>query len=136
MRAARLLTAVLLVAACACSRAPAKNEDPVWGALRSGGSALQSPSLAEGHRVFVAYCATCHGDEGRGDGQNASRVAPRPPDLTQSIVRLSIADIRRIVEGGTASVGRTPLCPPHGRTLGPERTDAVVGYLRTLGPKP
>jgi mono/diheme cytochrome c family protein len=122
----------LVLATTACSRPAAPQEDPVPAVIAASGRAYQSPSAAEGRRLFTAYCATCHGDEGRGDGQNASRLAPRPPDLTQAMTRLSFADVRRIVEGGTASLGRTPLCPPHGRTLGAEGVDVLLAHLRSL----
>jgi cytochrome c5 len=125
------LVAVALAAA-ACSRQAQPKEDPVPAVIAASGRAWQSPSAAEGRRVFLAYCATCHGDEGRGDGQNASRLTPRPPDLADAAARLSPAELRRIVVGGTTAVGRTPLCPPHGRTLGAERVDTLLAHLRSL----
>ena len=131
-----LSVALALTAACAaagCSPPPAPRENPVDAAMRASGPALHSPSRAEGHRVFVAYCAPCHGDDGRGDGQNASRLTPRPPDLQAAPGRLSAADIQHIVERGTAAAGRTPLCPPLGRALGADSVEAVVAYVRTLG---
>jgi mono/diheme cytochrome c family protein len=132
-RGAASLALLLALALAACSRPASPKEDPVPAVIAASGAAYQSPSSAEGRRVYLAYCATCHGEDGRGNGQNASRLSPRPPDLTRSLARLSPADIRRIVEGGTASVGRTPLCPPHGRTLGPERVNALLAFLAGRG---
>jgi mono/diheme cytochrome c family protein len=132
---ARVALSVALAVALgssACSRPASPKEDPVPAVVAASGRAYQSPSSAEGRRLFATHCATCHGDEGRGDGQNASRLTPRPPDLTESLRRLSPADVRRIVEGGTGAVGRTPLCPPHGRTLGQEQVGLVLAHLRTL----
>lgn len=38
-------------------------------------------AAAEGRRLFVANCASCHGNEARGDGPLASYLNPRPADL-------------------------------------------------------
>ena len=35
-----------------------------------------------GAQVFSAYCAVCHGPEGKGDGPAAAELVPPPPDLT------------------------------------------------------
>jgi len=124
---------VIAVAAAAsgCSRQSSR-EDPIAIAARSTEQADLGRTAADGRRRFLAYCAPCHGDEGRGDGQNASRLTPRPTDLRGAAARLSAADIRRIVDAGTAATGRSPLCPPLGRTLGAEGVDAVVAYVQTL----
>jgi mono/diheme cytochrome c family protein len=79
--------------------------------------------------VFLQRCATCHGPEGRGDGQNAYTLDPPPPDFQESLAKLSPADRRAVVTGGTAALGRSPTCPPWGRSLSPEDVDAVVAWL-------
>jgi mono/diheme cytochrome c family protein len=89
-----------------------------------------SAQEARGHRVFLQRCATCHGPQGRGDGQNAYNLMPPPPDFQESLAKLPVDVRRRIVEGGTASVGRSSLCPPWGRSLGPDDVDAVLAWLK------
>ena len=131
------LVAVMAAAALAtgtsgCSRPAAPAEDPIAVAARSTEQAGLGRTAADGRRRFLTYCVPCHGDEGRGDGQNASRLTPRPADLRGAAARLSPADIRRIVDAGTAAAGRSPLCPPHGRTLGADGVDAIVAYVQTL----
>ena len=37
----------------------------------------------EGRRLFMTYCASCHGTAGRGDGPVADTLRVRPADLTQ-----------------------------------------------------
>jgi len=39
-------------------------------------------SATSGKMMYLAYCATCHGKEGRGDGPVASALKVPPPDLT------------------------------------------------------
>jgi mono/diheme cytochrome c family protein len=37
--------------------------------------------VAEGHRYFVRYCASCHGTDGLGDGPVAKSLATSPANL-------------------------------------------------------
>ena len=91
---------------------------------------------AQGHRLFVARCATCHGPQGRGDGQNAYNLVPPPPDF-QRVAREAVGrGPPRVIEGGTAALGRSPLCPPNGRTLGPDEVDALVAWLDVASRRP
>ena len=116
--------ATLLIAA-GCHKAP-PGKDALQAAFRD--DALSAPQ-ALGHRIFLQRCATCHGPQGRGDGQNAYNLQPSPPDFQESLARVPVDERRRIIEGGTASVGRSPLCPPWGRSLGPDDVDAVLAWL-------
>lgn len=90
----------------------------------------------EGKRLFAADCATCHGDTGGGDGQNAYNLDPKPPDFETSLSAHPQAYWRQIIQGGTASVSRSPLCPPWGRNLSSSQIDALVAYLETLAKPP
>ncbi len=116
--------------------APA-GKDAVQEAFREDGLTARE---AQGHRVFVQRCATCHGPQGHGDGQNAFNLRPPPPDFRESLARLSVADRRRVIEGGTAALGRSPLCPPWGRSLSPDDVDALLAWLdaaaRPKAPEP
>lgn len=39
-------------------------------------------SATSGKEMYLAYCATCHGKEGKGDGPVAGALKVPPPDLT------------------------------------------------------
>jgi mono/diheme cytochrome c family protein len=90
----------------------------------------------EGKRLFARYCATCHGDAGQGDGQNAYNLDPVPPDFQQSLKAHPSSYWRQIIEGGSGAVGRSSLCPPWGRTLSGDDVAALVAYLETLSRPP
>jgi mono/diheme cytochrome c family protein len=124
LRSAALLLVVLSVAGCRAAPAPGK--DAVQEAFRD--DALDARE-ARGHRVFLQRCATCHGPQGRGDGQNAYNLQPPPPDFRESLAKLSVGDRRKVIEGGTAALGRSPLCPPWGRSLGPDDVEALLAWL-------
>jgi mono/diheme cytochrome c family protein len=89
----------------------------------------------QGKHLFDQYCATCHGDGGRGDGQNASNLNPAVPDLTTSKNLTDLAYLRRVIVEGSAAVGRSPLSPPWGRSLSPQEIEYVTLYCRALATK-
>lgn len=39
--------------------------------------------IARGRTIFAANCASCHGPEGRGDGEAGRQLSPRPGDLAK-----------------------------------------------------
>lgn len=90
----------------------------------------------EGKRLFAHYCTTCHGDTGQGDGQNAYNLSPKPPNFGESLKTHPPSYWRSVTEGGTASVGRSPLCPPRGRSLTASEIDMLVAYLSVLAAPP
>jgi mono/diheme cytochrome c family protein len=106
------------------------SEMPVWGPIfryfesdarvreRIGNlvtflESLQEPSSGRddpGGRLFVTYCASCHGRTGRGDGPVAPSLRRRPPDLTGFSARnggvFPAERVRQIVDGrGIAAHG-------------------------------
>jgi mono/diheme cytochrome c family protein len=123
----------LVLSACSGGGEPAPG-DPLEDVFnRQAQEEGLSRAQTEGKRVFVHYCVTCHGDEGHGDGQNAYSLDPNPPDFETSLSKNPPSYWRAIIEGGTASVGRSPLCPPWGRTLNGASIDNLVSYLELLG---
>ena len=89
----------------------------------------------QGRQLFRQYCATCHGDEGKGDGQNASNLNPAPADFTGSKHLLDADYTRKVITQGSASVGRSPLSPPWGRNLRPQEIEYLVAYCHALAVK-
>jgi len=124
--ALRGLALVALAAVSGCRPAPKPAQDAVQDAFREDGL---NAAEAHGHRVFLQRCATCHGPQGRGDGQNAYNLDPPPPDFRESLAKLPVADRRKLIEAGTVSLGRSPLCPPWGRSLSADEVDALLAWL-------
>ena len=44
---------------------------------------VQMTSAASGSEMYAAYCAACHGKDGKGDGPAAAALKTPPSDLTQ-----------------------------------------------------
>ena len=45
------------------------------------------PEPDEGHALYNANCALCHGASGQGDGEFADGLSPKPADLTRISTR-------------------------------------------------
>ena len=131
LRVTRWVLALLALAlATGCRPAP---KDPLVNAVQEAFREGELSSReSHGRRVFVQRCATCHGPGGRGDGQNAYNLQPPPPDFQESLPDLTPADRRHVIEGGTAALGRSALCPPWGRTLSESEVEALLVYLEVM----
>jgi mono/diheme cytochrome c family protein len=66
----------------------------------------------QGSALFHAYCAVCHGKDGKGGGPMAGSLRVKPPDLTRIALRnggkFPTARVQRIISG------EEPLPASHG----------------------
>jgi mono/diheme cytochrome c family protein len=131
-----VIAALVLVTAGCHRQAPAPPADPVVDALRAEEqTAGLTYAEGQGKHLFDRYCATCHGDGGQGDGQNASNLNPPVPDLTTSKSVADASYLRRVITEGSAAVGRSPLSPPWGRSLSRQEIEYVTLYCQALAKK-
>jgi mono/diheme cytochrome c family protein len=137
MTSRRLALALMVLTAGGCHRRAAPPPaDPMLEALRAEEqTAGLTYAQGQGKHLFDQYCATCHGDSGKGDGQNASNLNPPAPDLTTSKSLADVVYVRRVIAEGSAAVGRSPLSPPWGRSLSPQEIDYLTLYCRALAAK-
>ena len=88
-------------------------------------------SLARGQELYEANCATCHGDEGRGNGPAAAGLDPQPAPIAQTAPMLSDAYLfYRISEGGALAPFNSAM-PTFENLDENERWD-VINYIRSL----
>ena len=132
----RLIVVLAIGVLAGCKRPAPPASEPVIDAIKAEEREV-GLTYAEslGRPVFAQYCATCHGDTGKGDGQNASNLVPPPPDFTASKALADTAYVRRVLTEGSAAVGRSPLSPPWGRTLSPQQVDYLILYCQALARK-
>ena len=89
------------------------------------------PSLARGAQVYRQHCATCHGDEGRGDGPAAAALAgPPPADLTDPATMVA-APPAELYDKISIGVPATAM-PAFEAALSADDRWAVTAYLATL----
>jgi mono/diheme cytochrome c family protein len=78
-----------------------------------------------GRRIYAMHCARCHGEAGGGDGKDAGRYPPKPPNFQG--MRPSFAAAKHIIERGipgTAMASWPLLTEPE--------IQAVTYYVRSL----
>ena len=84
---------------------------------------------SRGERLYVAYCAGCHGIDGRGSWR-AALFLIRPGDLTV-VANHPDQYVFDIIKHGGASIGR-PGMPAFGAQLSDDDIRALVEYVDTL----
>lgn len=96
-------------------------------------------TLNHGQKLFVRYCATCHGYEGRGDGGGARNLDPKPRDFQAAEFLYGTggpgelptdADLRRTIRQGVTARGM-----PAWAGLREEDLGALVSYIKTFSPR-
>jgi mono/diheme cytochrome c family protein len=94
-----------------------------------------SYSERSGGKLFLKYCAVCHGVEGQGDGFNSFNLDPRPRDLTDSSYMNSVSDsrLKEIIARGGRGTGKSVLMPEYAYTLSDHEINDLVNYIRHLG---
>jgi mono/diheme cytochrome c family protein len=110
--------------------------------------AAAAPAEPAGKPLYLQYCASCHGVDGRGGGPVASSLREPPPDLTTMAQRSGGSfDLRAtmtIIDGERAVAAHgTREMPVWGEVFGSEgkalatrvrllRTQVLAEYLGTL----
>ena len=137
----RLMVGLLIIGAVAVStRAPA-----------AGVQSQPVARLVNRQSLFDAYCATCHGRDGRGDGPTAQALKSRPADLTLIARRnggtFPQDRIARFIANGDSSTPahgskEMPVWGPNFVALAPlsdklvnPRIEDVVRYLKSIQAK-
>ena len=103
----------------------------------------------EGHEVYLRYCASCHGVDGKGNGPVASSLRTPPSDLTtidlrhgefdEKVVAAAIDGRQEVAAHGPREMPvwgtafETELeSEPHTARTGLLRTFELVAYLRSI----
>ncbi|NTU68195.1 MAG: cytochrome c [Chlorobiaceae bacterium] len=142
IRKTALLAALSVFAITGCGKKPGKNDKAGQAAADSVAVAAREASmpftLKEGKRLYNHYCFECHGDAGDGSGQYYGvSLTPQPANFTDKAFMKSLTDekITKVISEGSASVGKSNMCPPWGRTLDKEEIECLVEYVKTFVPK-
>lgn len=88
-------------------------------------------SIMHGARLFAANCTSCHGADGRGDGQ-AARSLPEPPaDLTAPhFWAHTEGDLFWYISHGIDAPSGSPAMPAFGATLSSGDIWALIDFLK------
>ena len=90
------------------------------------------PGADRAQRLYYAFCAECHGVDGRGSWR-AALFLVRPGDLTDAprITTMSDTYMSDLIRHGGSPIGR-PGMPAYGSRLSDDDIALLVRYVRTL----
>jgi mono/diheme cytochrome c family protein len=104
-------------------------------------AAYAAGDAAKGKVIFTTNCASCHGENGKGDGPVGAALTPRPRDFTKGEFKFdaakdgkpgSDAALTNVIKNGAAAYGGSPLMAPWGGTLSDADIQNVIAYIRTF----
>jgi mono/diheme cytochrome c family protein len=84
--------------------------------------------------LYQRWCASCHGQNGGGNGPNA-KYLPVPPAIHKSAAQMSVRSDDALfdaIAGGGAVMGKSARMPAFGATLAPAEIRSLVEYIRNL----
>lgn len=101
----------------------------VIAVVSTAAMAEKPASTARGKMIYENRCVECHGVEGRGDGEKASSLSPRPGSLVSAATSAkSDRDLLRTIQNGKP---RTAM-PAWKDVLTEDEIHDVLRYVRSL----
>lgn len=100
-----------------------------------GTASANDPARREALEIFSSRCAACHGPEGEGNGPASAALNPKPRNFKDVAWQKSVTDqhIEKIIEGGGAAVGKSPLMPANPDLKGKPVIQGLREQVRSLG---
>ena len=96
--------------------------EPLWAAEKA----------SAGQRIYDRDCATCHGPEGKGDGETAAYLTPPPQDFSTGILQRRSDDfLSAVIAKGGVAKGLSESMPGFPK-LSKSDVQSVVVYIRQL----
>ena len=98
----------------------------------------RAQSAAEGQKLYMTYCSSCHGDKGRGDGAAGKALPIKPADHTDGNLMNSFSDdfLMTIISKGGPAVGKSSFMPAWGGVLKDNQLQDLLAYLRSIANPP
>ena len=107
-------------------------------AMACASSVARAQNHEQAKKLYASYCATCHGDKGKGDGVAAGALPVKPRNHTDGAVMNPLSDqhLSDIIAKGGAAVGKSGFMPAWGASLNEKQIRDLVAYIRTLAVPP
>jgi mono/diheme cytochrome c family protein len=102
-------------------------------ALASIAGTAQAAAPNPGQSLYQRECETCHGAQGKGDGETAAYLSPQPQDFTSSVVqKRSDEFLTAVIAKGGPAQGLSESMPAFLK-LSKSEVQSLVAYVRQLG---
>ena len=107
-------------------------------AMIAASSTVQAQNQAEGRKLYTAYCASCHGEKGKGDGVAAGSLPVKPQDHTNGAVMNQMTDqsLADVISKGGGATGKSSFMPAWGASVNEKQVKDIVAYIRSLAVPP
>lgn len=123
-----------LLAATACEQTPRFTAPMVLGGVE-----VPAAVLDQGARVYEMRCASCHGEDGSGQGSGGRALANPPRDFRAAEFRYKSTPGEDLPTDGdlelTIREGRIENGMPAWSTLTADDRSAVIAYIKTFSPR-
>lgn len=98
-------------------------------------NAALADNTARGKELFAQRCASCHGNEGKGDGPVAAALPPdqKPRNLSEGTNKFATDDakLKQLLKDGGMAHGLSPMMPPQ-PDLPDTDLDAIITFVKSL----
>jgi len=96
--------------------------------------AARAQNPAEGKRLYMTYCTSCHGDTGKGDGMAGASLPVKPADHTNGAVMNKLSDtfLSSIIAKGGSGSGKSSFMPAWGGALTDQQIRDIIAYIRSI----
>jgi mono/diheme cytochrome c family protein len=98
----------------------------------------EAQNHGEGRKLYVTYCAVCHGEKGKGNGMAAQSFPVKPADHTNGAIMNQLSDkfLTDVISKGGSAVGKSSFMPAWGSSFNERQIRDIVAYLRTIADPP
>jgi mono/diheme cytochrome c family protein len=125
----------IALSVAACGESPPRFTAP----MTLGGAEVSADVLNRGERVFMMYCATCHGEDGSGKGPAANALTTKPRDFREADFKYVAAGEGNLPTDAdldlTIRKGRLETGMPAWNGLVESDRHAVIQFIKTLSPR-
>ncbi len=91
-------------------------------------------AIAAGQELFTIHCVTCHGPGGKGDGEGAVNLDPKPANLADGAMMADLSDgylYWRVSKGGAIEPFNSAM-PAWEQTFTEDQRWQLVSFVRSL----